>query len=292
MNELPITIKLLDGSLVEVEVCEFDLLIRLLYKHEFNRRKIVEEIESICVQNENPLVLKRLLKLTLCEFSSELANKILAKSFTENLPHKKIIEDMMIDVNRVKYCIAENANDVRKILRLRKRIFVEEEDYPSRNTINSFERESLHIMAIIRKELVGAVSIAFDGPRGIPLEQYVDLSKYKDKKVVEVDKLAVIGERRKRELSFQLMWLSYSVARYWGAERLFIFTLSRKTENLNMYTRFGFKKVAAFNIFRAEEATVLMLDFADVDTYEKRLETTELLKLGKKLLDNFSLAKA
>lgn len=72
---------------------------------------------------------------------------------------------------------------------------------------------------------------------------------------------------------------------------MFIFTLSKKTENINLYGRFGFKEVGQFEIFSGTNATALMLDFDDVDTYEKKLNTEELLRLGKKLLDRFALTQ-
>ncbi len=288
---MAIPIELLDGSTIEVKDCEFDLLLYLLYKHNFDRVKIREEIESICEKSLSPAIMKILLRQSLLEFSSELSNKILSKSITEQIPHTKIIEDMIIDINKIKYTIAETASDMRKVLRLRKSIFVKEEGYPTDGLINGFERKSLHVIAKIRDSVVGVVSIAFDGPEGIPLDRFLDLTAYKDKKVVEVDKLAVIGDKRKRELSFQLMWLSYSIARYWGAERMFIFTLSKKSENLTIYKRFGFKDIGIFNVFGLEKATALKLDFEDLHTYEKKLNTDELLRLGKKLLNRFSLSQ-
>jgi len=70
---------------------------------------------------------------------------------------------------------------------------------------------------------------------------------------------------------------------------MFIFTLTKKADNLRIYRRFGFKDVNVFNLFGTESATALKLDFSDLDTYEKQLTTNELLRLGKKLLNRFSL---
>ena len=289
MNNLNIDIKLSDGSKIQVKDCEFDLLLHLLHKYKFDRNKIQTEIDWICQNFENSQVIEPLLKMSLQQFSSELINKIQAKSISEETDHHKIVEDMIIDINKIQYSIAESAKDIRKILQLRKKIFVDEEGYPNSAVLNGYEKDSLHLMATIRGELIGVVSIVFDGPKGLPLKKFIDLSAYKDMKLVEVDKLAMIGEKRKRELSFQLMWMCYSVAKFWGAEGMLIFTLSKKQDNLIIYERFGFKKIGEFFLFGNERATVLKLDFSDVDTYEKALNTQELLRLGKKLLKRFSL---
>ncbi len=292
MDDPCIQISLSDGSKLKVQDCEFDLLLYLLHKYDFDRKRIEQEVDWICKNLDDPNALNHLLKRSLQQFSSELINKILAKSIMDGVGHRKIVEDMLIDVNKVHYSIAETASDFRKVLRLRKKIFVSEEGYPTGAVTNGFEKESLHVMATIREELVGVVSITFDGPNGLPMSKFMDLTPYKDVKVCEVDKLALIGEKRKRELSFHLMWICYSIARFWGAQRMFIFTLSKKSDNLNIYGRFGFKEIGKFNLFGDEKATALKLDFADVGTYEKVLNTNELLRLGKKLLDRFSLKTA
>ena len=291
MAELMLPISLQDGSIVQVNDCEFDLLLHILYKHDFDKKRVDQELEWICENNSDPNVKTLLLKQALRQFSSELSNKILAKSISESVNHRKIVEDMIVDVNRMSYTLADDVSDIRKILHLRKKIFVNEEGYPSTAVTNGFEKESLHVMATIRNSLVGCVSIVFDGPKGLPMDRYLDLSKYKKGKNIEVDKLAVVGDKRMQELSFHLMWLCYSVTRFWGADRMFVFTLSKKAENINIYTRFGFQKTGTFNVFDREEATALMLDFDEKDTYEKQLKTTELLRLGKKLLNKFTLKR-
>ena len=194
-----------------------------------------------------------------------------------------------MSLNEVKYSIASSVADLRRILHLRQKIFIGEEGYPRKAILNGFEKDSLHVMAWIKEELIGSLSLVFDGPKGLPLERYLNLRKYKDKKVVEIDKLAVVSPMRKRELTFELMVLSYSIARYWGAERVFIFTLSKKRENLTLYKRLGFKEIGTFNIFEQEMATALILDFDDINTYEKKVNTSEALRLGRKLLNRFSL---
>lgn len=290
-QSLPIPVLLRDGSKVQVMDCEYDLLLHLLYRNNFDMRLVEEDIDFIC-KNINSLDAHgHLLKRSLSQFASEVSNKIAARSLLDKVDHKKIVEDMLIDINKINYSIAETALDLRKIFRLRRKIFVDEEGYPKKGVLNGYEKTSLHVMANTKNELVGCVSMAFDGPSGIPLDKFIDLSKYRDKKILEVDKLAVIGEKRKKELSFQLMWLCYSVAKFWGAQRMLVFTLSSKTQNIALYKRFGFKVLTEFEIFSCKNATVLLLDFDDFDTYEKHLQTKELLRLGKKLLTKFSLNK-
>jgi len=290
MGNEKILVKLSDGTTVDVVDCSFDLLLHLLHKSGFDEKKVEKEIEWLCRSSQDPVLLQGLLEKSLQQLASELANKVLVKSLSGGLERSKIVEDMLIDFNKIQYSIVENAVDMRKVLKLRRKVFVGEEGYPSTAVLNGFEKESIHIMASIRGELVACVSVAFDGAKGIPLEKYMDLGpQKKSMKVVEVDKLAVIGERRKKELSFHIMWIAYSVARFWGAQRMFIFTLSHKNDNLNIYSRFGFKEFGSFDIFAGKKATALMLDFDDVDTYEKRLNTAELLKLGRKLLNKFVL---
>lgn len=290
MGNEKILVRLSDGTAVDVVDCSFDLLLHLLHKSNFDVKKVEKEIEWLCEFNREPNLLRGLLEKSLRQLSSELANKVLVKSLSAGLERSKIVEDMLIDLNKIQYSIAENALDMRKVLKLRRKVFVGEEGYPSTAATNGYEKESIHIMASIRGELVACVSVAFDGVQGVPMDKHLDLSQYKrGVKIVEVDKLAVIGEKRKKELSFHIMWIAYSVARFWGAQRMFIFTLSHKNDNLNIYSRFGFKEFGSFNIFHGKKATALMLDFDDLDTYEKKLDTADLLKLGRKLLNRFSL---
>ena len=293
MGNEKILVKLSDGTTVDVVDCSFDLLLHLLHKSGFDEKQVEKEIEWLCKSSQDTNSLRGLLEKSLQQLASELANKVLVKSLSGGLERSKIVEDMLIDFNKIQYSIVENAVDMRKVLKLRRKVFVGEEGYPSTAVLNGYEKESIHIMASIRGELVACVSVAFDGAKGIPLEKFMDLSlQKKAMKVVEVDKLAVIGERRKKELSFHIMWIAYSVARFWGAQRMFIFTLSHKNDNLNIYSRFGFKEFGSFDIFSGKKATALMLDFDDLDTYEKRLNTAELLKLGRKLLNKFVLRNA
>lgn len=292
MSSDGIPVKLSNGTIIDVVDCGFDLLLHLLHQSDFDEKEVEREIEWLCEFNKDSRLLRLLLKKSLQQLASELSNKVLAKSLSDGLGRSKVAEDMLIDFNKIQYSIAETMSDMKKVLQLRKKVFVQEEGYPPKAVTNGFEKQSLHITATLREELAACVSVVFDGPNGMPLDRYLDLSPFKKgMKVVEVDKLAVIGEKRKRELAFQVMWIAYSVARFWGAQKMFIFTLSHKTENLKMYSRFGFKEFSTFNFFSNQKATALMLDFDDVDTYEKRLDTEELLRLGKKLLNKFSLGR-
>ena len=282
-------IKLRDGTLVEVLDCKIDLLSRIIYKNNYDKNAIQEEIKWVC-KNNSAILIKSLLKMNLEHLYREMTNNGLKQGKAQGEFRDRAVEYTTNDFTKIRYTIAENSGDIRKVLDLRKKIFVNEEHYPITALTNGFEKESLHIMATKDEKLVGAVSISFDGEQGIPLDKYLDLTGYKKgKKNVEVDKLAIIGEGRKRELSFHLMWICYSIARYWGAQMMFIFTLSKKTDNLNIYQRFGFKEVGTFVLFDNELATALKLDFDDFDTYEKKLKTSQKLRLGKKLLNKFSL---
>lgn len=292
MSSDKIPVKLSNGTTIDVVDCGFDLLLHLLHKNNFDEKGVEREIEWLCEFNKDPRLIRLLLRKSLQQLASELSNKVLAKSLSDGLGRSKVAEDMLIDFNKIQYSIAETMSDMKRVFQLRKKVFVQEEGYPPKAVTNGFEKQSLHITATLREELAACVSVAFDSAAGIPLDRYLDLSQFKkDMKVVEVDKLAVIGEKRKRELAFQIMWIAYSVARFWGAQRMFIFTLSHKTDNLKIYSRFGFKEFATFDIFSGQRATALMLDFDDIDTYEKRLGTEELLRLGKKLLTKFSLGR-
>jgi hypothetical protein len=253
--------------------------LELITRCNFDKSKIENEIVSICEKVDDLNIAKDMLKDAMRCLSFNILNSI----------EKKAKEDTNIaSISGINYAIAKNVKDLRRILDLRKTVFLKEEHYPPSSLVNGFEGKSLHIMASIKNELVGGVSIAFDGPEGIPLDKFIRIDRSEKKKIVEVDKLAIVNHKRKSELSFQLMWICYAVARYWGAHGMYIFTLSKKRDNISIYEKFGFKIVDDFTLFGNEKATALRLDFTDEDTYEKKMNTDQILRLAKKLLNRFS----
>ena len=149
MGNEKILVKLSDGTTVDVVDCSFDLLLHLLHKSGFDEKQVEKEIEWLCKSSQDTNSLRGLLEKSLQQLASELANKVLVKSLSGGLERSKIVEDMLIDFNKIQYSIVENAVDMRKVLKLRRKVFVGEEGYPSTAVLNGYEKESIHIMASI-----------------------------------------------------------------------------------------------------------------------------------------------
>ncbi len=284
-SQYPEAVYLRDGTKIMVDGLPDNLIDHLICVHGYDDLAIDSELRYVMSQldkfsNDGGDLLKKCFHALLVD-RVELTKKI--KGPNKNRDRANIPQTT--------YSIADNISDIKRVLHLRKQVFVGEEGYPNSAIINGFERGSLHVMAQQDGELVGVVTVSFDSPKGLPLDKYLDLSSYKGKQNVEIDKLAVLRGSRKKELSFQLMWICYSIAKFGGAEKLFIFTLRKKNENIDIYRRFGFSEIGEFKLFAEEYAVAFQLDFASFDTYDKKLKTKQLLGLGKKLLSKYKATR-
>jgi predicted GNAT family N-acyltransferase len=174
---------------------------------------------------------------------------------------------------RIKYILVQTAKDMRTLWRLRKKVFVDEEGYPLKSTRNVLDRGAIHFLAKKDNIAVGSISVYLNSITGLPIEKIlnVNLGIYKKEKMAEIEKLAVLPDYRKTTISLGLMVVAYEFIKLCEVERICIFTLSSKKENLAIYKRFGFRKILEFMIFDSKKATCMVLDITSDSFYEKTI---------------------
>jgi predicted GNAT family N-acyltransferase len=202
--------------------------------------------------------------------------KDIYKAATEALG-KSALKDTILEYSglakRIKYILVQNSKDMRTLWQLRKEVFVREEGYPSSSIRNILDRGAVHFLAVKDNTPVGSISIYLNSITGLPLEKTLkaDLGTYKIEKMAEIGKLAVLPNYRKTTIPLGLMVVAYEFIKLCEIERICIFTLSNKKENLEIYKRFGFKKILEFPIFNSKNATCMVLNIIKDSFYEKAL---------------------
>lgn len=162
---------------------------------------------------------------------------------------------------------ASNEEDSREIYSIRKEIFVEGDNYPMQAISSIYDKQAIHFVAIENKRMIGTISVILDGPKGLPLQEFLDISKYRDKKVVEIEKLAVLPHKRKKTITAALMVIAYEFAKL-HADRICIFTLEKKRDNISLYEQIGFRTVEKFNFYDVGDALLMILDIEEDSVYE------------------------
>jgi len=186
--------------------------------------------------------------------------------------------------NKVTFSIVQTPREFREVVSIRKKIFVEKEGYPPRSVISEFDKWAVHILAKANKQYVGTITLVLDSEKGLPIEKKFNINSYRSGKIVEIDKLAVLPEKHGTAIAFDLTAIAYAIARFWGAQKIFIFTLKKKRGNVIFYKKFGFKELGEFELFNSEPAVAMVMDFSLEDTYEKKLTSTQLLQIARKLI--------
>ena len=174
---------------------------------------------------------------------------------------------------QVSYTLVQDPADMRIVWKLRRKVFVDEENYPPKSIRNTLDRGAIHFLSKKDSIAVGSISIYLDSVTGLPIEKLLglNLSKYKKDGMAEIEKLAVLPQYRKTTIPLSLMVIAYEFIKLSEIRKICIFTLSRKRENIALYKKFGFKKILEFDIFNSEKATCLMLDITKDSVYEKIL---------------------
>ncbi len=186
--------------------------------------------------------------------------------------------------NKVTFSIVQTSKELREVISVRKKIFVKREGYPSGAITSDFDKWAIHILAKCNNQAVGAITLVLDSEKGLPIEKKFDISAWRGGKAVEIDKLAVLPEKHGSAIAFDLIAITYAISRFWGAQKVFIFTLKKKQGNIIFYKKFGFKLLGEFELFNCEPAVAMLMDFSSEDTYEKKLTSVQLLQIARKLV--------
>ena len=175
---------------------------------------------------------------------------------------------------RISFALAQTVEDLKKVIWLRKEVFVKEERYPRRAVWNDLDRYAIHFLAKLENQTVGSISICIDTGTFLPVERLygVNLSLYRNGhsgRFAEIQKLAVLPQYRRSMVSLGLMVTAYEFIKLCGAEKICIFTLSERLDNIRLYERFGFRRITEFPIFDSKFATCMILDIKQESFYEK-----------------------
>jgi predicted GNAT family N-acyltransferase len=179
--------------------------------------------------------------------------------------------------------------DMDEIKKLRKEVFMKEDGYPEEALTSEFDKDATHFIAKKDGRFVGAITVVIGKNNKLPIEKYINLDQFRDKPLAELQKLAIISGERKGFIALGIMVLAYEHAKENGAERIVIFSLEKKKDNLALYKKFGFKIIDKFDFYNVGKANALMLDLADTAKYEKnddqknRIRMNVLQKLSKSL---------
>jgi len=163
---------------------------------------------------------------------------------------------------------ASSEQDLRDIYSIRKEVFVKEDNYPTEAIKSSYDEEAIHFVAFENKKMVGTISVILDGPRGLPIQKFMDISRFKDKRMVQVEKFAVLPGRRKKTIAVALIVMAYEFAKLY-ADRICIFSLEKKKDNVSLYKKMGFRPVEKFNFYDIGDALLMILDIEKDSVYEK-----------------------
>ena len=173
---------------------------------------------------------------------------------------------------------ATKHEEFQEIYSLREEVFVKEDKYPKEAIRSSFDNQAVHFIAVEKDKLIGAISVLLDGPRGLPLQEFIDIAPYRDKKLAEIEKLAVVPHRRKETISSVLMMIAYEFAKLY-ANRICIFALEKKVAVVELYKQIGFKIVGGFDFYNIGQALFMILDIRQDSVYETEPEKIKYLKL-------------
>jgi len=187
----------------------------------------------------------------------------------------------------ISFKLLENETEMEKVINLRHKVFVEEDGYPPEAIKNTYDNKAIHFIATKGKEVIGCVSVILSGSKSLPFEDFIDLSPYKGEKIAEVQKLAIIPEERKGIAAVGLMLLSYEFIKKNGYNKICIFSLEKKTDNIRLYKRLGFKIIDKFKFYNVGNALAMILDMNKDSVYEKEKDKRKLKEyfIAKKLSD-------
>jgi ribosomal protein S18 acetylase RimI-like enzyme len=190
-----------------------------------------------------------------------------------------------IDNKKISFSVVQTSKELRDVVTIRKKIFVEREGYPAKSIVSDFDKSAVHILAKEGSRAIGTISLVLDSEKGLPIERKFDISQYRKGRIVEIDKLAVLSDKHGTSIAFDLTALVYALARFMGVQKIFIFTLKTNIKNIIFYKKFGFKILGEFELFDSKPAVVMLMDLDSENTYEKKLTHAQLLQIAKNLVN-------
>lgn len=163
---------------------------------------------------------------------------------------------------------ASSQQDMEDIYSIREEVFVKEDKYPVEAIKSNYDKEAVHFVAFENNKMVGTISVILDGPKGLPIQKFVDITRFRDRRMVQVEKFAVLPSKRKKTITVALIVMAYEFAKLY-ADRICVFSLEKKRDNILLYRKMGLRPVEKFNFYDIGDALLMILDIDKDSVYEK-----------------------
>jgi predicted GNAT family N-acyltransferase len=158
------------------------------------------------------------------------------------------------------------------IAQVRTKVFVEEDNYPTGSIISPLDRGAMHFVAIDADgNVMGSVSanIKSSKEEQLPIENYMGEVKGADGSLGEICKLAVLDKYRTKPVALYLMVAAYDHLISEGVAGIMVWSISSKSRNVKLYSKFGFKPYGdEFVCCNSENAIPFFLDVAKDSIYD------------------------
>jgi len=177
------------------------------------------------------------------------------------------------ETKKISFIHAKNEREMEDVFFLQRKILVGEKGYLEETIRRDMDKEAYHILAYKGLQPVGTVSCITDRMyRELPIEDHFNLEKLKrEKRCVEIDRLAVLKEERGSIIPLGLMALAYLFAKSEHSERVFLDVFSDEKKYITMYKKLGFQAIGTYEWLLP--VTVMMLDYRT--DYEKKTQRME-----------------
>ena len=152
------------------------------------------------------------------------------------------------ETKKISFVHAQKPDEIEDVFFLQRKILVGEKGYLEETIRRKVDEDSYHIVAYKGIQPVGTVSIMPETREpNLPIEDHFKLDFHKkDRRCVEIDRLAVLKEDRRGVIPLSLMTLAYLYARSEQAERVFLDVFADEKKYIKMYKKLGFQKIGEY----------------------------------------------
>ncbi len=177
------------------------------------------------------------------------------------------------ETKKIGFVRAKAPEELEDVFFLQRKVLVQEKGYLEETIRRKFDEKAYHIIAYKGLQPVGTVTCLTDKMLdNLPIEEHFKLDYHKkNRRCVEIDRLAVLKEDRRGVIPLGLMTLAYLYARSEEAERVFLDVFSDEEKYINMYKKVGFKRIGEYRW--PLPVTVMMMD--QRTDYEKKYRLME-----------------
>lgn len=178
-----------------------------------------------------------------------------------------------VETQRIRFVHVRSEVELEDVFYLQRKILVGEKGYLEETIRREEDEYAYHILAYKGLQPVGTVTCITDRMFGrLPIEGHFKLQHYrKERRCVEIDRLAVLKEERRGVIPLGLMTLAYLYAKSENAERVFLDVFADEKKYISMYKKLGFQVIGSYEWLLP--VTVMMMDYRT--DYEKKTQRME-----------------